>query len=278
MAVNFKVENTRTSVYDIDPSLIKFNPHLNGRHELPDIEWLVKSFLRHGQLEPVLIRNDGGTPVLAMGFSRLRAALEINKRKLTPKPFRLKCVYLRASEQEGFMANVAENLERNNTTAIDDGHNMARMGRYGMTAEEIAEFYHPKDEFGNLLDAKRAVKWVNDRLALVSLAPESQAAVKNGKVKPSAVQALTKLSQEQQREAVKNGKTVTAASVKAVASNGSGRAAKAPANPLKALRAVLSNVIESGEMPNGLDVSKMKPEDAVHAVCGVLIDLIGAAK
>ncbi len=109
MAVDFKVEHPRTSEYLFLPKDIKFKPELNGRHELPDIERMIDSLVRNGQLQPVLIRNDGGMPVLVAGFSRWRAAVEINKRKLTEVPFKLRCVYFKGSEQQGVLANISEN-------------------------------------------------------------------------------------------------------------------------------------------------------------------------
>jgi ParB-like nuclease domain len=283
MAVDFKVEHTRTSEYLFLPQDITFKPELNGRTELPDIEWIVKSFLERGQIQPILVSSDGGVPVLRAGFSRWRAAVEINKRKLTPVPFKLRCVYLKASEQEGFLANIAENLERNNTTAIDDAHNMARMERYGMTIEQIAEFYHPKDELGRLMGKIESVKWAKDRMAMITLSPESVNALRSGKIRPNAVSALAKLSEEQQRRALESSGPITKAALKA--SNGNGAAHKPkksthgiPGANISAVNKALCVAIETGELPGGLDVLKMRPEDAVYAVCGVLLDLLNGKK
>ena len=206
MAVEFKVDHTRTSEYLILPKDIKFKPELNGRHELPDIEWLIESMVKNGQLQPVLVRNDGGTPVLVAGFSRWRAAVEINKRKLTANPFKLRCVNFRGSEQQAVLANISENRERNATTPIDDGYNIARLERYGMSMDEIAAVYHED------------VAWCKGRLALVSLSKDSQEALKAGTVKPNAAKVLAKLSEEEQAKAIadakKNGRPVTAGALK----------------------------------------------------------------
>jgi ParB/RepB/Spo0J family partition protein len=207
MAVEFKVDHTRTSEYLIAPKDIKFKPELNGRHELPDIEWLIDSMVKNGQLQPVLVRNDGGMPILVAGFSRWRAAIEINKRKLVSPAFKLRCVNFRGSEQQGVLANISENRERNATTPIDDGYNIARLERCGMSMEEIAAVYHED------------VPWCKNRLALVALSKESQEALRDGLVKPSAAKVLAKLSEEQQafalKTAKKNGTQITAASLKA---------------------------------------------------------------
>lgn len=243
MAVEFKVEHTRTSEYLILPKDIKFKPELNGRHELPDIEWLVTSMVKNGQLQPVLVRNDGGMPILVAGFSRWRAAVEINKRKLTPKPFRLRCVNFSGSEQQAFLANIEENHKRKDTTEIDDAFNCARLERYGMSHQEIAEVYHEN------------VAWVKKRIALVSLTVESQKAVKEGRVKPNAAATLAKLSEEEQARAVKE------ATVEHPVTNG---ALKPPPKP--GLRAVVKMIAEGG--------SPFDVDNAARVFCVRLLDFM----
>jgi hypothetical protein len=219
MAVEFKAPSlTRTSEYLLAPRDIKFVPELNGRHEAPDIEWMIESFATIGQITPIGIRKDGTDAVLAFGFSRWRAAVEGIKQKRLPADFKLRCVYFKGDEEAGFLANIAENRERNGTTAIDDAYNMARLERWGKSVEDIVKIYHPTDEFGVLLDSKQAEKWVKDRLALTQLSKSSTEAVKDGIIKPSAVKVLAELSAEQQnfvvKQAKKDGKKITAASLK----------------------------------------------------------------
>jgi ParB/RepB/Spo0J family partition protein len=262
MAVEFKVDHTRTSEYLFATKDIKFKPELNGRHELPEIEELINSMVKVGQLQPVLIRNDGGTPVLVAGFSRWRAAVEINKRELTPAPFKLRCVYFKGSEQQAVLANIAENRERNSTTPIDDGYNIARLERYGMSMEDIASYYHEDTQ------------WCRKRLALISLTPEAQKAVKEGKVKPNAVQALAKMSEDQQHEALKSSTAVTTATLKSITKP----VPDQKKSPKSSIKELLVAIVERGELPTGLDIAKMAPADAVHAVCGILLDLVNGVK
>lgn len=206
MAVDFKTEHTRTSEYLFLPEDIKFNPDLNGRHELPDIEWLITSMVRHGQLQPVSIKNNGGAPWLHIGHSRWRAGLEINRRNLMPVPFKLRCVYFRGSELDAFRATVAENRDRNQTTQIDDGHNIARFLRYNMTLDQIAEEYHED------------VAWVKDRLSLIDLCEEAQKLVTNRELKPNAAKALAKLSTDAQKAKIASGEKLTVAAIRRVGS------------------------------------------------------------
>ncbi len=194
MAVDFKVQHNRSSEYRFAPEDIVIKPELNGRHDLPDIEWLISSILTQGQLQPVPIRSESGAPVLVAGFSRWRAVIEINKRKLAPVPLTLRCTYFKGSEFDGFIANIAENKARNDTTPLDDASNMAKLEKWGQTVEQIAAIYHQKPE------------WVKRRMELVNLEPEAQAAVKDGRLKPTAAAAIAKLSAAKQRTVVaKNG-------------------------------------------------------------------------
>jgi ParB-like chromosome segregation protein Spo0J len=256
MAVDFKSEFTRSSEYNFFPQDIKFKPELNGRHEAPNIEDLISDIVKQGQLQPVFIRNDGGKAVLVGGFSRYRAIAEINKRKLTEHPLKVRCVYFKGSEQQGMLANISENRFRNSTTPIDDAYNIARLERYGMTMEQIADHYKPMDDFGIRLEEKKAVKWVKDRLTLIQLSEASAAAVKNGTVKPSAAKILAELSEAQQelalKQAKKNGTTITAASLKAP---------KAPKAP-KAKQTTIADAIDPQE-------SKADPETLYNVIASI---------
>lgn len=206
MAVDFSAPHKRTSEYNFAPEDISVRAELNGRHELPDISWLVQDILAHGQLQPVIIRNDGGTPVLVAGFSRWRAISEINSKSLAPVALKVRCTYFRGNEREAFLANISENRYRNATTPLDDAHNIARLERWGMSVEEIAEHYREKPV------------WVAGRLSLLSLEDSTREAVKRGKIKTTAAVEIAKLSAEKQREVTKRaeaGETVKAADVRA---------------------------------------------------------------
>jgi ParB/RepB/Spo0J family partition protein len=191
MAVAFTTEHTRTSEYLFDPKKIIVRPELNGRHEEPDIEPLIADIVKRGQIEPGIVRNDGGNAVLCAGFSRWRAITEINKRKLTPVPLPFRAIYLKANELDGFLANIAENRFRNQTTKLDDAYNVRRLEAWGQTEEQIADTYGED------------VKWVRRMQKLVALDPAAQKAVAAGKIKSTAIDAVAKLTTEQQREVVK---------------------------------------------------------------------------
>lgn len=215
MAVEFTGNVRRTSEYRALPEDIEIRAELNGRHDKPDIEWLIQDILKHGQHTPVLVWNDGGQMVLAAGFSRWRAVSEINKRGLTPKPLELRCAYTKCNERSAFLLNISENRFRNETTPVDDAHNIQRLlNSYQMTEEEIAKIYFPTAATSEEL--KKAVKWVKDRISLISLTPEAEEAVKTGRVAETAAAAISKLTSAQQHELLKKEGKITGKDVKAM--------------------------------------------------------------
>ena len=192
MAVEFDVKCSRTSEYRILPEMLDVDPKLNGRHDLPDIAWIVDSILRHGQLQPVTIRRTAGKPVLVAGFSRWRAVSEINKKKLSPKPLELRCSYTQLTEQQAFLANIEENRVRNATTPMDDAYNIQRLCNvYQMSVDEVADAY------------RASASWVKGRLQLIEATPEVEKAVRAGKITGKAAQTIAKLSKEHQRNLAK---------------------------------------------------------------------------
>jgi ParB-like chromosome segregation protein Spo0J len=213
MAVQFNAKHSRTSEYRFFPEDIVVKPSLNGRYDKPDIEALIQDIVVNGQHTPVVIRNDGGKPVLCAGYSRYRAVSEINRRKLMGEPIALRCTYSQCSEAEGFLAAISENRFRNTTTELDDAHNIARLMKvYAKTEDEVANIYFPGvagDRNGNVdLPALReALKFVRRRLALINLTPAAEKAMRDGKLKGSAAVAIAKLDSEHQEKALasKNG-------------------------------------------------------------------------
>jgi hypothetical protein len=212
MPASFNVEMKRDAIYKCMPENIEVRPELNGRQDKPDIEWLISDILKHGQLQPVGIWSDAGTPVLSYGFSRWRAISEINKRGLTPQPFEIKCTFLKTNEQGAFVRNISENRMRNETTPIDDAHNIQRLFTWMMTPEQVANVYFPMA--ATVEEVKKAVKWVNDRVELIKLTPEAEQAVISGRLNETAAQAISKLSAAQQRKALAKEGKITAKEIK----------------------------------------------------------------
>jgi ParB-like nuclease domain len=249
----------RDAVYKCYPEEIEIRPELNGRHDKPDIEWLIADILKRGQKQPVEIWDDAGQAVLSYGFSRWRAISEINKRKLTPEKMQIKCVYCKCNEQQAFINNICENRMRNPTSELDDAHNIQRLFEWGMDEVEVSKIYFPiavtEDEL------KEAVKWVRERNNLVKLTPEAQKAMRDGRLNETAAQAIAKLSSAQQREALKaNDGKIKAKDIKALAPKSTRGRKPAPAKAAAIdveLRRRIMVVINSG---NWEDFDETKSE------------------
>lgn len=185
------------------PEDIDLLPELNGRHDLPNIEWLITSILTVGQIQPVTIRKTGGRPVLTSGYSRWRAVQEINKRKLTPEPLRLVCSYSQYTDKQAFIVTIHENIVRNATTPMDDAYNIQKLiNVFQMPMDEIAETY------------RASMAWVKDRLTLLEVAPEVETAIREGRIKPTAAVAIAKLGRAVQKAVVAKPGPVTAKDIK----------------------------------------------------------------
>jgi ParB/RepB/Spo0J family partition protein len=275
MAVTFKPEHSRSSEYRFYPELIKVDPDLNGRHDKPEIDWLIQDILLKGQLVPVTIRNDGGTPVLACGFSRWRAISEINSKKLAPVKLPLRCVYQQMTEAEAFAANISENRQRNQTTPLDDGFNIKRlMTVYAMTAEQVAQVYFPVGKDGDA-EFKSHVRWVNKMARLADLSPAGQKALRDGRIKTPAALAIAKLSQAQQKEAVENAEKGIRSARKAAKNGGGGANSNSNGQGNLAdliwIKKTLRGVIEANEFL-GLDGRTVKLTPDVSAFVERLLD------
>lgn len=250
MAVDFsETEHTRTSEYLILPKDLTVVAELNGRVDLPDIEWLIESMAVLGQIQPIAVRNDNGKAVVVVGHSRWRAAIEINKRKLTPVPFRLRCVYLKGNDRDGFLANIAENHVRTAPTELDDAHNIAQLEKWGQTIEQIAAVYHKK------------TSWVRRLLKLTSLTAEAQQAIKEGRLKITAAVHIAKLSAEQQRDMVRDGGKV-----------------KLPSKARKSKKADVWEQAGTLEKVRKITMKAFEdsaPKSEIRSFCEKLLDLMG---
>lgn len=193
MAVTFNASETvtRGHSYWLSTQDIDIDAENNGRHDLPNIERLTEDIRREGQLVPCIIRKDGGRAVMVEGHSRWRAICEINKGLKADDRRKVWCVYFDGNEVDALAIGFASNRERNSLTPVDEGYFISRMLKFSKTIEDVAKI------------VREDVAWCKNRLALVSLVPEAQAAVSSGEIKPSAAKALAKLAAADQRRAMK---------------------------------------------------------------------------
>jgi ParB-like chromosome segregation protein Spo0J len=223
MAVTFTNDTTkRTSTLVADyPENILLDPQLNGRIEITDVEDLAADIEKNGQHTPVLVRkNDAGLPVLVYGHRRWRAVKHINQRraKRGEALIKLECTYETLTDEEAFAAAVAENRFRKDTTPMDDTHNIGIwQKRFKKSTEEIAAIYFPEAKKPE--EKATALRWVRDRAALVELAPEAVAAVREGKVKITAAVQLSRLSKDKQKEVIAQTKNTVKGKARVKVSN-----------------------------------------------------------
>lgn len=277
------------------PCDLRPNPNFNGRVELAEVATFRRDFLdpKIGQIQPISVwkHPPTGQAWIIDGITRWRAAKEITDEGIGPHKdaagnprgaFRLKCLYLQCnSEQEAFILTVKANI-RNEPKQADNVHNVA-IFRYNLMMEEsdIAS-----DVYGRFtIDGKPDVKWVQEMLALNSLAPEALKALSAGKLKSSAARALAKLAPDAQRanvERLDRGERLTAANIRQNASGadvGNGCAESptiAAATPPAARKldktAICAKIQEYIDFDLPKHVMEMSPENAVRTILSQLLD------
>lgn len=200
MAVSWKVECKRGGdLHSFLPEDLVVKPEFAARHDPlseEDFEALVASINLNGQLEPIIIRKEAGMPVVIAGYNRRLAIGEINRRKLKPEPMRVNCVYRDCNEIEAYALAWEENHKRAATTPLDDAYHFDTFRKFwNLTESQIADKVRVTPAF------------VKSRLALISVEPEVQAAVADGRVPITQAKRIKDLTAQQQRELVKkNGK------------------------------------------------------------------------
>jgi ParB-like chromosome segregation protein Spo0J len=254
MAVNWKAAGISrgSTTYKCLPETMEVNPEMNGRHDLPDIQWLVDSILNEGgQQTPVKARNNGGRPCLVSGFSRWRAIMQINREKLTPEPLEIIYTLHDGNEQTGYLVNLAENIRRNDLTALDQAEVCTKLAGWGMTPEQIAlRFPKPNGVPG----AHQTASWVKARLKLSGATPEVQQAVRDGKLGVTAAAHISKLADEAQKVAVETGEVPEPTRRKMNLSD---------------VKVLLERAVNESLYPEGV-TADTRTED----FCGVLLDLL----
>lgn len=144
MAIKLAVENTRVDMYLLNPEDINLDEAANGRwqpHTDQSIQEMVDSYKENGQLQAVIVRKDKeGKVYLVLGYRRVKAALLYNEQN--DEKMKVKCVISQLNAEEIFLRNITENLERAETTIVDDAYNMRKLREdLGWTDTKIAGLY-----------------------------------------------------------------------------------------------------------------------------------------
>lgn len=177
----------------IDLADIQVDHSANNRFAQSDISILVQSISQYGQLEAVgAVRvKPHNTLKLAYGFGRFEAIKRINESLPADQQMKIRVSVFDGNERDVFLRNLAENAHRNDLTHMDYALAIRRMTEaYGQTDSQIAQF------FG------RTNSWVSQHRSLLCLDHTVQAKVHDGAISLTDALALTKVSEERQREIV----------------------------------------------------------------------------
>jgi len=136
---------------------------------------LAASMRRQGVLQPLLVREVGGVPVrlqLVAGERRWRAAREAG---LTEVP----CLVKSLSDQDAALVALAENLQRQDLSALEEAEGFRRMtGDFGLSQDELAQAIG------------KSRSYVANTIRLLNLPAEVQAHVREGRLTPGHARAL----------------------------------------------------------------------------------------
>lgn len=136
---------TRGNIFSIPPEELIINQELQGRAfpiTQKQIEERAHSILKHGQLEPIGVRKVKNQHHVIYGFTRALAIKWGNETGLFNPPLKVQAVVKTVNDEQSFVLNQIENLERNDTTPLDHAFNQNKLReQYGWSEKEIAELY-----------------------------------------------------------------------------------------------------------------------------------------
>jgi len=164
-------------------------PEFNARQQLGDLTELIESIKAMGVQEPLRgkIKDDGETVEIYVGFRRLAAA---EAAELTKVP--VVCVSRRSvTGKQMFLANVTENIQREDLNAVDEAMAYAKMQKdHSMSVEDIC--------------AQLGVKKfrVQHRFRLLKLEGVVRNAVQSNRIPVSAAIDIDRLPKEKQSKFV----------------------------------------------------------------------------
>lgn len=198
MSLKLQGQKKRADFYFVDPAEIKVRSDLRGRWIPPDDRQIINlaiSMHVYGQIQSCEVRvmdiaGVKNVAVLNSGFTRCAAArllregftipedwadIELTKEDAEAKvkviapgdtihnpDFLLKVTHVNCNDQQAFQRNLIENLERKDTSAIDNAHNQEKLRRdYGYSDADISRLYHYTNQ-GRVARLKRLLQLPDD--------------------------------------------------------------------------------------------------------------------
>ena len=191
----------RGDLLRVPPQDLIVHPEKRGRHFKPTqerVEEIGTSIGTYGQEQPVpvTVTHDKKLELYA-GFTRWEGIVWWNGQH-PDSPIRIECVVKDRNEKEAFLANLRENRVRNNTTCIDDAHNVRRLSeQHGLTDEEIcAEYGTPSKPM--------SPAWLEGLRSLLRLNEDHQHRVHAGELSKSNGMLLASLPPEERDATLKD--------------------------------------------------------------------------
>jgi ParB family chromosome partitioning protein len=167
-----------SNVRKIEIERLDPNP-FQPRIEYPpnELEELGMSMLKHGQLQPIIVRPKGNRYEVAAGWGRVMAAKRTGIRDLL-------CVIRDLSDEQMIITALVENLQRRNLNPVEEARGFRMLHVKGWTQEQIAK------EVGRGLTRDT----VAQRLRLLSFPTELQELVSHDTITATHAEALARLA------------------------------------------------------------------------------------
>lgn len=183
---------------ELPTTAIAVNPYQPRKNfDQDELSALAASVKSHGILQPLVVRQAGGSYELVAGERRLRAAREVG---LATVPVRI----VNFNDQETLEAALIENLQRTDLNPIEKAHGFAEyLGRYKMTHEQLAQ----------RLGLARST--ITNLVNLLDLPPEIQDAVRLGQISEAHAKVLRSIKDRAAQVAMLKQIIATGLSVKA---------------------------------------------------------------
>jgi ParB/RepB/Spo0J family partition protein len=197
---------SRGEIFMIPPGEIIVEDAANGRrYGTGNLDDLIESILAKGQLEPVEVRRDDqGRPVLNLGYRRVGAIRAINEAGLAPEPMRVACLIRDRDPLEAFGANVEENCQRNDLSAID----------YAFIIERYQDgFELTQEEIGKRL--RKSQTWVSQTVSLLVLPADVQKQIHAGRIPAAEGYRLAQMPKAQRLAEIERARAEPSAPAKA---------------------------------------------------------------
>lgn len=168
----FKTENSNEiNVADIVPCA--FQPRTNFDDEA--LRSLCDSIKEKGVLQPLLVRRKNGKYEIIAGERRWRAAQMAGLKKVP-------AIVKELSDQETLEIALIENLQRENLSAIEEAEGLNRL---------MKEYEYTQDVLGKVIGKSRS--YIANSLRLLTLPPEVQKMIQDGKLSAGHARALVGL-------------------------------------------------------------------------------------